>query len=488
MPDSMLDAMEAVHPVYAAQVAAWHRYRAFGDAMGDMTPWLPQGRQEASQTYTTRLALTHSMGFSRAAVRRIQGVLTGKPASRDHGAGDLPANIVERLVAFDKDCDRTGTAIEGCAKELLGSALTMGLAATTLDKPMAEAADESEDPLPFLTGWAAEEVRDWEADENGLLRWVKLRRDITTATTPISPRAYYHVWRVYDREGGREYRQQFDPKSSGGETASAVALTAEWEHGLGVVPFVPLFARRRGVMEGESYIDELSLADWRKLQYDSDQSMASYLHASPQLTIKTTADLDEVGVGTSHVLKLNPELNEDASYLETATGGMQVREALIESAIRQGFNLAGIDPASVTLEGKGGARAGTALAWSFSTAEAPTLAAISEELERWDRRVHEIATRYLVAGDLPPAHVEVYDGEISRVRSWDLMSAERSSDLALGGWELVKSPTWRRAAAADIAVKVPGNIPDEQAAQIKAELAEADYEVASVTSNMESIE
>jgi len=490
MADSLLDALEAVHPVYAAQAPAWARYRAFGDVLGDMTPWLPKGRQESSETYTTRIALTHSMGFSRAAVRRIQGVLTGKPASRQHDAGELPANVVERLVAFDKDADRTGTAIEGCAKELLGSALTMGIAATTVDKPMAEAADESEDPLPFLTGWAAEEVRDWDADENGLLTWVKLRRDISEATSATSARHHFHVWRIYDRQGGREYRQRFDPQSGFGDNTSAVTVTGEWEHGLGVVPFAPLFARRRGVMAGESYIDELSLADWRKLQYDSDQAMASYLHASPQLTIKTTADLDEVGVGTSHVLKLNPELNEDANYLETATAGMQVREGLIESAIRQGFNLAGIDPASVTQDGKGGgSRSGTSLAWSFSTSEAPTLAAISEELERWDRAVHEIATRYLVAGALPPAYVEVYDGAISRVRSWDLMSAERSADLALGGWELVKSATWRRAAAADIAVKVPGNIPDDVAAQITAELAEADYEVGSaIPSPMEDVE
>ena len=484
MSDALLDALEAVHPAYTAQEAAWARYRAFGDVLGDMAPWLPRGRQESAETYQTRIALTHCMGFSRAAVRRIQGVLTSKPASREHDAGELAPNVVERLAAFDKDADRTGTAIEGAAKELLGSALTMGIAGTTVDKPMAEAADESEDPLPFLTSWAAEEIRDWQVDANGLLEWVKLRRDISVATSATSARKHYHVWRLYDRQGGAEYRQEFDPKS-GGDTTSAVRQTAEWEHGLGVVPFAPLFARRRGVMEGESYIDELSLADWRKLQYDSDQAMASYLHASPQLTIKTTADLDEVGVGTSHVLKLNPELNEDADYLETETGGMQVRESLIESAIRQGFNLAGIDPASVTQQGGGGARSGTSLAWSFSTSEAPTLAAISEELERWDRAVHEIVARYLVAGALPPAFAEVYDGAISRVRSWDLMSAERSADLALAGWELVKSPTWRRAAAADIAVKVPGNIPEDVAAQIKSELVEADYDVASAIPSLD---
>ena len=487
MPDSLLDALESVHPTSAEQMPGWERYRAFGDSMVDMSRWPPRGRQESSVTYETRLSLTHSLGFSRAAMRRIQGVLTGKPASRAHDAGDLPSNIVERLTSFDKDCDRTGTAIEGLCKELLGSALTMGLAGTTVDKPTANAADESEDPLPFLTMWGAEEIRDWEVDANGLLLWVKMRRDVTTAASPTSSRAYHHVWRIYDRDGGQEYRQQYDPQGRG-ETASPVVLVGEWSHGLGVVPFSPMFARRRGVMRGESYIDELSLADWRKLQFDSDQSMASYLHASPQLTIKTTADLDEVGVGTSHVLKLNPELNEDASYLETDTGGMQVREALIDSAVRQGFNLAGIDPASVTpgYEG-GGARSGTSLAWSFSTSEAPTLAAISEELERWDRSVHEIVTRYLIAGDLPPAFVELYDGSISRVRSWDLMSAERSSDLALGAWELVKSPTWRRVAAQDIAVKVPGNIPDEQASQIKAELADADYSVPAIPSDMDDI-
>lgn len=479
MPDdNLLSVLNATHPLYDAQVEDWKRYRAFGQRIADKKEWLPRGEQEDPKDYETRIGLTHSLGFSRAATRRIVGALTTSSAVRQHDeGGTLPANIIERIEEFETDVDRSGLDIEGFHKIILAEALTMGAVGVTLDKdppPVGEGgqpltpADEGEDPLPYATQWMVEEVIDWEKDDRGVFTWVKLNRDISSNDDPMGGRKYYHLWRIYDRQTVREWTQEYDPKAVGLPSSAEVIEAPAIVHGLNMVPFAVHYGRYRQPMVGESYIDELSLADWRKLQYDSDQAMASYKHGSPRLAIKTRSDLDEIGVGTSHVLKLNAEEKEDAFYLENDPVGMKIREDLIESTVRQGFNLAGIDPAAVTAESQagGGPRSGTSLAMSFSTAEAPALGRISEEMERFELTEHEILARYLTPGELPGPHVRVYDGSIRRVRSWDLMSAERAVDLANGAWDLVKIEEWRKAVAQDLASKIPGNLPEDKLSEL----------------------
>ena len=488
--------LDQVHESYAAQGPAWARYEAFTghmDSHARKRPWLIQGTQEDDADYQVRLSLTHNLGFSRAAIKRMVGTLTKTPGTRDYEgatntAGEsrtlLPEEVA-KLADFDQDATRTGTDFDSYQKHVLRYALRDGVAFTLVDAPTENARAESgaQQKPPFCETWTAAEVVNWSVDVHGHLSWAVTRRDVWVQDSPTAGKIKYRLWRILTQTTGEGYRapwvgEDFSREPEPDSDAlpdPTVGVGGVWTHDLGMVPLVPLYAEELEPMVGESYIKDVSLADHRKLQFDSDQAMASYLDGSPLLAVWTNDDLDDIGAGAGKTLKLKPDTNEDARYLQPAVAGMQLRSGETESTMRQATNLAGIDPESVVQPGAGRqARSGVSLALSFSTAEAPTLGAISDEMERHDRGVHELVTRY-ASRELFAADDQAFGGIVKLTRSWDLMGAERQADLALTAKPLVKSEAWMRATAKSLARQIPGNLADEELQTIDGEIDEADY-------------
>jgi len=462
--------LDQKHPVYQAQVHRWLRYRAFTqglDADDQKKPWLPQGEYESDRSYAQRLRLTQSLGYSGPAINRISGALTRSAPNRTY-----LGTYADELAAFDAASDGASKGIDKLFGEALVEALAMGLALIVVDKPrlLEPAPSRAAEPLPFAEIWKAEEALNWQTDRAGRLEWIVLRRVVHEQAGPLAPSSPVKLWRVLDRDMGREYRITLEDEKHG----RAPVLTTEWQHALGVVPVVPLYAHKLDAMHAKSYIDEISRADLRKLCFDSDQAFASYLHGSPQLVLKVNQDLEEIAADTSHIIKLPAENDADAKYLALDATGMQIREELIDSAIRQGFNLAGIDPNSVLQSGGGSTRSGVSMAWSFSTAEQPTLSRLTDSLDTADRELHEVVTRY-VSSTSYTLEARAFEGTITRTKSFDMMAVDRIADVGDAVYDRVKSPTWRRTWASYVAGQLPGNLDTATAQTIQQELAAADY-------------
>ena len=476
---SLKDMLNQTHPEYDAKVSRWKRYRAMTDGIDSFEEkgaWLPKGGYEGSDTYKTRLSLTHSLPLSPAAVRRVVGQLLKSPPVRDvagksntEGSVDaLPQVVVDGLKAFHEDADGRGADLDELIRSQFWDALTMGASFAVVDRHATlVAASDGSDPTteysaPFVSKWPAEEVINWDVDRSGVLLWVVLRRETTKQSSPFAERSSHSAWRVLHRFGGTEYT----------ERDNAVVVTNEWTHNLGIVPIAPLFARKVKEMTGAAYIDAISLADLRKLQFDSDQAMSSYLHGNPRLVIKTTRDLDEIAADASQAIKLNPEDRESAEYLTLDTSGMDVREKLVESVQKQALQASGIEPLVDHALQAREAASGAAMAWSFSRSEEPTLSALVDELDAFEVRLHEIVSRYLMPGDALVAgpNERVFSGAIHRSRQWDLLAVDRLVDLAAAASPFVPSKTWRNLVAADIATKLPGNTPPDIMATILTEI------------------
>lgn len=476
--DDIRELLNQEHPAYSAAASRWRRYRAMTNGVetnDEKAAWLPRATFESAEAHKTRMTITHSLPLSPASIRRVVGQLLRTPPARDYTAiGESVAQ--DDLKQFDANCDGRGKPLTDTVRALFRESLTMGAAFAVIDREaiiddLATAADES---LPFIEHWKAEEVINWSSDAKGSLEWVVLRRCVSSQSDALAKRVTRTIWRVLTRMVGIEYSAPTN------DTAASPEVTKQWIHGLGMVPVVPLHVHSDTPMVGTSYIDTISLADLRKLQFDSDQAMSSYLHGNPRLIIKTARDLDQIAMDASQAIKLNPEDNEDARYLALDATGMDVRERLVESTGKQALQASGIEPLIDHALQAREAASGAAMAWSFSRSEEPTLSALVDELDRFEVGVHECVMRYIAppsAGVPAGASSRLFTGTIKHARQWDLLAVDRSVDLAQAAWPMVTSPTWRKAVAADIAKRVPGNLPPEIEHAILSEIQQSNTDV-----------
>lgn len=452
MPHVSRDVLLSRHPHWDAMQARWKRYRALAGCLDEdeaKREWLPKGKREGDDIYRVRLKLSHLTGMSRPALRRMAGTLTRTPGRSSYEGSTLSSSVQQRLAAFEANADGAGRSLASFWGDWEPEVLRMGSGFVEVARAPLESAPRSaaEEPIPYLTTWRAEECVDWDYDDTGALLWAVLRREATERSTWSEKRSVREFYRVLTRTHGYTY----EVSQQGGQ----VIADQEWEHGLGLVPLVPCYARRIAPMHGESYVDELTLADLRVFQLDSDQQISSYLHASPLLKLLVSKPEASFIVGADAFVHLNPQADENAEYLQLDTGGMQVREDIIARTRLTGMNAAGIDPNAMTEQSQG--RSGVSIAWSFSTAEQPTLNALSEEMDAADALILEIVTRYLTPGQMPGPEARLWDGAIERIKQWDRMADEQLIELTSEAEGLVRSAAFARAAAKQIAPRIVGH-------------------------------
>lgn len=460
---------DTLHPHHSAMTYRWSRWRAFGEGIEDdaaKKAWLPRGQGESDDAYNARIALTQDLGTSPSAATRVCGALMRGAVVRDYAA----SKFGDRLKQFDQHAGGVGVTVEKVLERGLAEAARMGLALYFVGRtPTPGAVNAAQEALPFVEPWKVEELLDWDEEpETGVLRWVVLRRTVSRRVGPLEDRADRTTWLVLDPLYVRRYEA---------EPQGVPVATGEYAHGLGVVPLVAHYWKRTGVLRGQSYIAALARADHRRLALESDLAASAALHGSPRLKLKTNKEWDKVFAGPSKALFLNAEDKEDAEYLELDPSGMDIMSRMTEAGDRRGAELAGMDPATFGPVGSSGAtaaRSGAAMQWAFSTAEAPTLEDGYEGLHAADVGLHEMVARYLSQGADPP-DVTVFDGQISREKKWDFLALEDLVEMLSVAKDDVKSETWRREVAKQLAVRVPGNLPPELQAKILREIDAADY-------------
>lgn len=442
----------------------WRRYRAFGeglDTVAEIQSWIPRGAFESEGNYAHRIRLAKDLGVSPSALQRINGALFRGAVTRDYAQTD--AVLGDALREFDARAGGSGVSIDELLDIGSREALMMGVSYYFVGREATPnavtAADES---IPFVERYDAEELINWDVDTGGSLLWAVLRRVVSRQATPNDERHDVTIWRVLTPMTSATFEARAD-----GDLPTQTSFVG---HGLGRVPLARHFGLRNGAMQGRSYIDALSRADHSRLQLSTDQNFAAFMHANPRLMLRSTRPVDQISADGGRVLVLNPDANETAEYVALDATGLDVMSKMIEAVTRQGATLAGMDPTSFATLGDPKARSGAAMAYSFTSAEAPTLEKAFASLLAVDLEIHELVARYYLPRNTEPPRDQVFKGSITRAKAWDVLALDELVDVATTMWDKTPSPTWRREVVRQVATRAPGNLPPALVEQIGKEL------------------
>lgn len=431
MADGLLDALRSEHPSRSLMAGRWARYRAFTGLLDDIEErknWLPKGPGEVAEDYQLRVDLAEPFGWSKPALRRMAGRLIQDAPAVAH-SDKSPSWAKTAIDAFLANCDGAGRSMREWTAHRLYEVLCMGIGLVEIAQPKGKLTP------PILRFWRAEEIYDWGEVEGhpDVLDFVVLRRVVRRRGLHSEAPEEREVFRVLTRTQTITYEV---------EKASEAPVERVFQHDLGVVPAVPRYALPLGLLQGESYIAEISAADLVAYRLGADQNATSWMHANPILKWWRKRPFDsrppqqsqpmvgptgipappppDLTVGISRVQKLDVgtgnDDREDIDYAKLDTGGMEIRERMIERVQEQGLRSAGIDPSLATKTGS--SRSGASIAWAFSTAETPILTIYSDQMDISDTAILEVVARCMSTNPPTDHGVKVWGGSVTRPKKW----------------------------------------------------------------------
>lgn len=419
-PELQLVDLMRVHPTWLAFREEWLRIRdvtsgAFGNKQR-LSAYIPRAEREFDNEYATRLAMTEVVPECMVVRDRIIGALFSVKPTRD-----LP----EALAEWSASVDGRGQSIDHFLEsEVLPPALDYGAAHILVDRksdggrPAADRAEQEARGLlwPRLAVYAPLEVRQWRFGEDGALDWVMIVEEGWRADEVTGKRSPVRTYRRFDRQGWAKW--EVAPVKAG-EALPVEAWTADGEttaddakqssasrtvivtgpefgaHGSpGFVPLVSLIPSRIEELIGRSTVGPVVRLDLRLARLESDRSWDLYVHAHPYLKLLTARELSLVGVGSTSALKLDPERQEDAAYLELPAESFQARERAIADTRVDIYRHVGIDPLGIVTDSGPSGASGVARAWSFSVSEARHLGRMADRVESAEGQLYPIVAMY----------------------------------------------------------------------------------------------
>ena len=246
-----IESLDARHPCYQEWHRAWADYRLlyegglkFLRAAGQTTAgygtaessysgqsmrtklrrFLYQLDGEPNEKYTLRWNRSHYEGYLPAIVDYfVAWLFSSPPIIRPQDSVEMP----EWWPDFAADCTGAGVALLDFVRGRFLDALIVQRAGWLIAK--------SDTGLPILTAYDAENILDWQHDDQGELEWVLLRRCEASRAFPAS-REETEIYTYVDRNEWRSWQVRGDGK----EQAQTLIPIDGDVHGLGVVPFVQI--------------------------------------------------------------------------------------------------------------------------------------------------------------------------------------------------------------------------------------------------------
>lgn len=246
-----IESLDARHPCYQEWHRAWADYRLlyegglkFLRAAGQTTAGYATGESsysgqalrtklrrflyqldgEPNEKYTLRWNRSHYEGYLPAIVDYfVAWLFSSPPIIRPQDSAEMP----EWWPGFTADCTGAGVALLDFVRGRFLDALIVQRAGWLIAK--------SDDGLPILTAYDAENILDWQHDDQGELEWVLLRRCQASRAFPAS-REETEIYTYVDRNEWRSWQVRGDGK----EQAQTLIPIDGDVHGLGVVPFVQI--------------------------------------------------------------------------------------------------------------------------------------------------------------------------------------------------------------------------------------------------------
>ena len=182
---------------------------------------------------------------------------------------------------------------------------------------------------PYLIHITPLDLLDWSFDEWGNPYFVKWREAAPDITNPEDEHGdsedYYRVW---TREEWFLYNDRGEKVDTG-------------INPLGIIPIVPVYAgNNEWDFKGESLLKDIAGLNNRIYNWESEIDEGVNKQMFSQLVLKTTDQANDIGVGRSAMLKLNPDNNEDVFYVSPDVSPLSTVADLIERNKKEIYRIA----------------------------------------------------------------------------------------------------------------------------------------------------
>ena len=345
----MTDAVRQQSSVVAAMAEDWTLIDALMGGTKTMRQagkrYLPQWPAEEQQSYAKRLATATLF----PAYERTVSVLTGKPFSKPITIGeDVPA----RIKGWLEDVDLQGRNLDAFASDLCQGALGYGLEGILVDYPQNPGAKTKADEQkagvrPYFVHVRHDNILGWKTARVGgslILTQLRLLELVEVPDGEFAVKTVEQVrvlepgtWTTW-RKSGPLKTDSWVPFDSGTTT-------------IDVIPFVPVYGKRKDFMIGTAPMMELAHANVEHWQSKSDQQTILHVARVPVLFAKDIGSETQLKIGSDCFISASSP-NADLKYIEHSGKAIEAGRISIldlEDRMRQiGAELLVIKPGNTT--------------------------------------------------------------------------------------------------------------------------------------------
>jgi len=384
-------ALEARHPLYGAQAAAWQYFAdqyAGGPGYATKTNPLPQtggaglfkpgtegtagsGKQYSTVYYVWQYPLEITEKFVHRLNRACCVNICAPVVDFYCATVGKPENVlITPDPAFEEllgDMDRQGHGYHQFMAAARTHATVRGLTFLLVDSTRAagevvtERDARDQGIRPYVVEILPEHLLNWRLDEAGRPVEILYRVKREVPGSILDPEQGQQPWeyRYWDAAGWAVYR----------DAGNAVVEVDRGPNPLGVVPLVALYHRRgEEPFAGESLLKDAGKIQQLVTNWASalDEAFETSMFAVPVVKSKDTPQ--RVGAGSAVILHLNPEEKEDFYYVTPDTQPFQAGWDAFYRMIQLANKHMGIAPKAITTD-KIEEQSGVAKEWDFFEAE-----------------------------------------------------------------------------------------------------------------------
>lgn len=400
--EDLIRRLESEHPTYSDLKGRLGEIRdVIFDQVGDKTDeYLPRGTHESTPTYELRKKLSRFKAETPGIIQRLVSAVFSEAPSR-------PKELVNRQKALVENADGCGLHLNEFLEDRLFSAVAFGASLTLVDMPavdqdgmvasvtskgfsvdkdLREVSDKDIRMVPY----DLDQMINWSVDSSGEFNWIRLRHVEHRQLSPEEEARKIEVYREIDRTSWRIF--EVTQSKEGKKVAEEVG---NGDHNLGMVPVAILWIGKESDMRFVSMIRFAYHYDIQNYQEESDLRYDTFMHAHP--TLKRYADREsakKMEVGANAVVDLDPQMKEEAEYMEYPTKATDEIRKNIMSNLESLRRVSGLDPLGTMETSQAFRASGTARRTSFNVTESRHLVRYSRRLQTFEGRLWEISERW----------------------------------------------------------------------------------------------
>lgn len=382
------------HPDYEADKDKWRKYLDLYES-NDIYRYVFKHVRESDAMHEKRVERGYYYNYVASVVELYVSYLYSAPIEREieDTAGTIKSILMDE---FYKDADRAGTNFRVFMQEAAIYAAVEGHVGVLVDSPnedlsqVSEAARKDEGLYPFVTLFHADQILDWELDDHGNFKWVKLcvkRPQARSWNQPYDDSAVnILIWSEEDWQEWRVYKTN--------EGTPKAEFVGTGPNTLGVVPFEILRFQRKakhpwfGVSMVRDIADiNIALLNWSSL---SDEEI--YERCLNILVMQDDGGPDSP-IQLSHANVLSYTGENAPEYLVPGATPLEQIRLEKKQAVEEILRLAKLK-GPTGMEDVRGATSGIAYAFQFNETN-QTLCRKAEALEQLEVKLHKLLSLWL---------------------------------------------------------------------------------------------